>query len=60
MQLPPGLEAVDVVKDYLSALYQFVIATLYRRFDRDVMRMTKIDFVLTIPAIWSDFAKKSG
>ena len=34
------------------------MATLYRRFDRGVMQMTRVDFVLTVPAIWSDAAKK--
>ena len=34
------------------------MTTLYRRFDRGVMQMTKVDFVLTVPAIWSDAAKK--
>ena len=34
------------------------MTTLYRRFDRGVMQMTKVDFILTVPAIWSDSAKK--
>jgi hypothetical protein len=32
--LPPGLTVQDVVRDYLSALYQQAMLTLYRRFDR--------------------------
>lgn len=35
------------------------MTTLYKRFDKGVMQMTKVDFVLTVPAIWSDAAKKS-
>jgi len=34
------------------------MTTLYRRFDRGVMQMTKVNFILTVPAIWSDSAKK--
>lgn len=58
LTLPASLTAVDVIRDYLSALYKHVMTTLYRRFDRGVMQMTKVDFVLTVPAIWSDAAKK--
>ena len=58
LTLPAGLTAADVVRDYLSAIYKHVMTTLYRRFDRGVMQMTKVDFVLTVPAIWSDAAKK--
>ncbi|KAI9892503.1 MAG: hypothetical protein M1814_001460 [Vezdaea aestivalis] len=56
-QLPPGLTAQDVVKDYLSALYTHAMSTLYQRFDRSLMAITKVDFVLTVPAIWSERAR---
>jgi hypothetical protein len=36
MHLPPGLTVVDVVRDYLSALYQHAMDTLYRKFHRGV------------------------
>ena len=52
------MTAQDVVRDYLSSIYKHVITTLYRRFDRRVMQLTKVDFILTVPAIWSDSAKK--
>ena len=58
LTLPPGMTAQDVVRDYLSAIYKHVITTLYRRFDHRAMQLTKVDFVLTVPAIWSDAAKK--
>ena len=57
LTLPPNMTSVDVVHDFLSAIYKHTMATLYRRFDRGAMQMTKIDFVLTVPAIWSDAAK---
>jgi hypothetical protein len=34
MQLPPGLTVVDVARDYLSALYNHAMDTLYRKFQR--------------------------
>ena len=58
LKLPPGLTAADVVHDYLAGIYKHIMTTLYRRFDQGVMQMTTIDFVLTVPAIWSDAAKK--
>ena len=58
LKLPPGLTAADVAHDYLAGIYKHIMTTLYRRFDQGVMQMTTIDFVLTVPAIWSDGAKK--
>ncbi|MCJ1376934.1 hypothetical protein MMC17_000024 [Xylographa soralifera] len=58
LSLPTGLTAQAVVRDFLSALYKHVMKTLYRRFERAVMQMTQVDFILTVPAIWSDAAKK--
>ncbi|KAI9683419.1 MAG: hypothetical protein M1829_005491 [Trizodia sp. TS-e1964] len=58
MHLPNGMQVQDVVRDYLAALYQHAISTLWRRFDRSVMQMTRVDFVLTVPAIWTDAAKQ--
>jgi len=34
MQLPSGLTVVDVVRDYLSALYKHTIDELYKKFER--------------------------
>ena len=51
------MTSVDVVHDFLSAIYKHTMTTLYRRFPDGVMQITKVDFVLTVPAIWSDAAK---
>ncbi len=51
------MTVVDVVHDFLSAIYKHTMTTLYRRFPQGVMQVTKVDFVLTVPAIWSDSAK---
>ena len=57
LSLPPSMTVVDVVHDFLSAVYKHTMTTLYRRFPQGVMQVTKVDFVLTVPAIWSDAAK---
>lgn len=57
LSLPPNMTAVDVVHDFLSAIYKHTMTTLYRRFPQGVMQVTKVDFVLTVPAMWTDSAK---
>ena len=56
--LPPNVTPATVLENFLSAVYKHVMSTLYRRFDRGVMAITTVDFVLTVPAIWSDAAKQ--
>ncbi|PUU81894.1 hypothetical protein B9Z19DRAFT_1042212 [Tuber borchii] len=56
--LPAGMTAMDITRDFLSALYQHAIGTLWRQNGQAVMSMTKVDFVLTVPAVWSDTAKQ--
>ncbi|KAG0641158.1 hypothetical protein HOY80DRAFT_1114338, partial [Tuber brumale] len=58
MPLPPGMTAMDVTRDFLSALYRHAIGTLWRQNGHAVMSMTRVDFVLTVPAVWSDTAKQ--
>lgn len=58
LELPPGLTAIRVVEDYFRGLYTHVMAVLYRRFGPRTMQAIKTDFVVTVPAIWSDSAKK--
>lgn len=58
LKLPDGLTAADAVQDYLGEIYKHTMTTLYRRFDRTIMQTTVVDFVLTVPAIWSDAAKQ--
>ena len=53
------MTAMDVTRDFLSALYQHAIETLWRQNGEAVMSMMKVDFVLTVPAVWSDTAKQS-
>lgn len=57
-KLPPNIQPITVVEHFLTAVYTHTMSTLYRRFDRSVMATASVDFVLTVPAIWSDAAKQ--
>ncbi|KAM7208466.1 actin-like ATPase domain containing protein [Naviculisporaceae sp. PSN 640] len=50
---------VDAVADYLTQIYKHTMATLTRRYGESFMASTKVDFVLTCPAVWSDAAKNT-
>ncbi|KAK6353138.1 hypothetical protein TWF696_005128 [Orbilia brochopaga] len=57
MVLPPGKEAVDVVADYLSGVYEHIFDRLYKHHPKEYIEVTPIEFILTVPAIWSDKAR---
>ncbi|EPS43230.1 hypothetical protein H072_2762 [Dactylellina haptotyla CBS 200.50] len=57
MSLPPGKAAIDVVSDYLSGVYKHTLQRLSQHYGREYIEVTPIDFVLTVPAIWSDKAR---
>lgn len=44
--------------DYLTALRAYTVQTLERRLGREVMGRTKVEYVLTVPAVWSDKARQ--
>ncbi|KAI2642096.1 actin-like ATPase domain-containing protein [Xylaria nigripes] len=48
---------VDAVSDYLTEIYKHTMDTLTRRYGESFMASTKVEFVLTCPAVWSDAAK---
>lgn len=50
---------VDAVSDYLTQIHQHTMDTLTRRYGESFMASTKVDFVLTCPAVWSDAAKNT-
>ncbi|POS78878.1 hypothetical protein DHEL01_v202724 [Diaporthe helianthi] len=50
---------VDAVSDYLTQIYDHTMDTLTRRYGESFMASTKVDFVLTCPAVWSDYAKNT-
>ncbi|KAL7267654.1 hypothetical protein RUND412_009750 [Rhizina undulata] len=53
MNLPP----VEVVTDYLRSLREHTMSVIERRFHSEFIRRTKTEYVLTVPAVWSDSAK---
>ncbi|EWC45332.1 hypothetical protein DRE_00731 [Drechslerella stenobrocha 248] len=58
VNIPEGLDVMDVCTDFLHALYIYTMETLYRKKGRQVMEITKVDFVLTVPAVWNEAAKQ--
>ncbi|KAI9795467.1 MAG: hypothetical protein M1835_005699 [Candelina submexicana] len=50
---------MDAVSDYLTQLYIHTMDTLTRRYGESFMSITKVEFVLTVPAVWSDAAKNA-
>jgi molecular chaperone DnaK (HSP70) len=52
-----GKDAVSVVADYLHQVYNHTHDELSKRYGELFMRTTQIQWVLTVPAIWSDAAK---
>jgi len=54
------MRPTDVARDYLAALYHHAMQTLWMMNSVAVMRACKVDFVLTVPAVWTDAAKNRG
>ncbi|KAK4981697.1 hypothetical protein LTR28_002991, partial [Elasticomyces elasticus] len=50
---------MDAVTDYLTQLYKHTMETLTRRYGESFMATTPVEFVLTVPAVWSDAAKNA-
>ncbi|KZF20017.1 actin-like ATPase domain-containing protein [Xylona heveae TC161] len=52
-----GRNIMDAVSDYLTQIYKHTMDTLARRYGKSFISMTNVEFVLTVPAVWSDAAK---
>jgi molecular chaperone DnaK (HSP70) len=50
---------MDAVSDYLTKIYEHTLETLNRRYGESFVNSTKVEFVLTVPAVWSDAAKNA-
>lgn len=48
----------DLVRDYLKKLHSHIIANLKMKLGRLIVEATPIEYILTVPAIWSDKAKE--
>ncbi|KAK4637887.1 Heat shock protein 12A [Fulvia fulva] len=54
-----GRTVMDAVTEYLIKIYEHTIETMTRRYGEGFIKTTKVDFVLTVPAVWSDAAKNA-
>lgn len=52
-----GRNAEKLVTDYMSALGDHLMYTLREKLGDSVVKSTPLEFVVTVPAIWSDLAK---
>ena len=53
-----SLPAEELTKIYLTFLYNHLMSVLRSRLSAGVVSSTPIDFVVTVPAIWSNSAKQ--
>lgn len=50
---------MDAVTDYLANVRKHSMDALSRRYGSGFEANTRVDFVLTVPAVWSDVAKNA-
>ncbi|KAL8649970.1 MAG: hypothetical protein Q9226_005344 [Calogaya cf. arnoldii] len=56
---PPGYNQAPekLVSDYLTALREHVEGVLQSSLERSIIATTPIEYIITVPAVWSDAAK---
>ncbi|KAF3190749.1 hypothetical protein TWF788_008271 [Orbilia oligospora] len=54
---PFNKSPVDVVADYLTALHDVIMSNLKRAQGENFINRTAIDWVMTVPAVWSEKAQ---
>lgn len=54
-----GKPAIDVATDYISAIYQHALRTIEGKYPKSYLEMLNKEFVLSVPAVWSDKAKET-
>lgn len=52
-----GIAPVEVIEDFLSAIKNIVYENIENTYHREFVEESKVEYVITIPAIWSDSAK---
>lgn len=52
-----GKTAVEVAADFLGLLKNHVLEDMTRRYGSAMIERTEIEWILTVPAVWSDTAK---
>lgn len=53
-----GKSAMDLVADYLRPLWQHTMETIHRFRSKSVISALTFHVVITVPAIWKDYARK--
>ncbi|KAL2815593.1 hypothetical protein BDW59DRAFT_166740 [Aspergillus cavernicola] len=51
--------AVDVIADYLRALWQHIMATIHKVRSKSVITALTFHVVITVPATWKDYARQA-
>ena len=54
-----GKPAIEVAADYISAIYQHAIKNIEAKYPSGYVSMLDKQFVLSVPAVWSDKARDS-
>ena len=49
--IPHGKKPVDIVADYLTELHKHTIAHLEKTLGKDLVEVSPLDFILTVPAV---------
>ena len=51
------IQPITVVTDFLRSVREVAVASMERTYDAQWVRRSKVEYILTIPAIWTDAAK---
>lgn len=51
--------AIDVIADYLRALWSHILETIHKARGKSVVEALTFHVVITVPAIWKDYARQS-
>ncbi|PSK40203.1 Heat shock protein 12B [Elsinoe australis] len=54
-----GKSGVDIVADFLIKLHTFAMGEISKKFSPVFVETTPLEYILTVPAIWSDSAKRA-
>lgn len=52
-------DAVDVAADFMGAMYNHALEKIATRIPQGYLDLCQKDFVLSVPAVWSDMAKEN-
>lgn len=53
-----GKTAIDLISDYLGALWKHVLETIYKARGKSAIEAMAFHVVITVPAIWKDYARQ--